>query len=225
MLALGAPAGLLLVRLGRRLSLRSLVKEVKADLQTYLYSGTATAAVFALFGGVLGRQADRLAQLATTDPLTGLANSRAFHDRLRLELGRVARHHEALSVLLIDVDGLKRVNDRHGHDAGDVALRTVAGAIRSDLREIDLGARVGGDEFAVLAPGTDGRSAAVLAERLRARVAMGMNGFSRRRTTISVGVASTSGDGEPTALELLAAADEALYRAKRRGGNRLASAG
>ena len=225
MLALGAPAGLLFVRLGRRLSVRSLVKEVRTDLRTYLYSGTATAAVFALFGGVLGRQADRLAQLATTDPLTGLANARAFHERLRLELGRVARLHEPLSVLLIDLDGLKRVNDRHGHDAGDVALRTVAGAIRSGLREIDLGARLGGDEFGVLAPRTDARSATVLAERLRARVAMGVNGFSSRRTTISVGVASTSGEDEPTVLELTAAADEALYRAKRLGGNQLAAAG
>jgi diguanylate cyclase (GGDEF)-like protein len=223
-LGLGAPAGLLLMRLRRDgLSVRSAVEEIQSDRETYVYAATSTMVAFALFGGVLGHYADRLARLATTDPLTGLFNPRAFHDRLRQELERMARYHESLSLLVLDLDGLKRINDRFGHEAGNAALRAVAAAIRSGLREIDLGARIGGDEFAVLAPGTNEESAAVLAERLRALVAMGVNGMTGRGTTISIGITSLSPstDGRPTPAALMAAADDALYLAKRTGGNRV----
>ena len=92
--------------------------------------------------------------------------------------GRLDR--EPLSLLLMDLDGLKRVNDQFGHEAGDAALRSVAAAMRSGLREIDLGAQIGGDEFAVLAPQTDAEAAIVLAERLRALVATAGNGRGGR---------------------------------------------
>jgi diguanylate cyclase (GGDEF)-like protein len=178
-----------------------------------------------LFGGVLGHYADRLALLATTDPLTGLFNPREFHDRLRRELGRAARYQEPLSLLIVDLDGLKRVNDDHGHAEGDAALRMVAAAIRSTLRETDLGARLGGDEFCLLAPRTNKESAVVLAERLRACVAKEINGRVGRRTTISIGIASLAPSGSEctTPVSLVQAADEALYRAKRDGGNRVAT--
>ncbi len=224
-LALGAPAGLLVVRLMRHgLSVRSVMQEIRTDRETYIYTATSTTLVFALFGGVLGYYADRLAQLATTDPLTGLFNARAFHERLRQELGRAARYQEPLSLLIVDLDGLKRVNDDYGHEAGDAALRSVAAAIRRGLREIDLGARLGGDEFGVLAPRTNEESAVVLAERLRALVARGVNGPTGRGTTISIGIASLvpSRDERPTPVSLMTAADEALYLAKREGGDRVA---
>jgi len=117
---------------------------------------------FALFGGVLGHYADQLARLAATDSLTGLFNTRVFHERLRQELGRAARYREPLSLLMVALDGLKRVNDQYGHAAGDAALRSVARAIRAGLREIDFGARLGGDEFGVLAPRTNEESAEIL---------------------------------------------------------------
>jgi diguanylate cyclase (GGDEF)-like protein len=223
-LGLGAPAGLLLMRLMRGgLSLRAAIEEIRSDRETYIYSATSTTLAFALFGGVLGHYADRLARLATTDSLTGLFNARVFHDRLRQELGRTARYEEPLSLLIMDLDGLKRINDQLGHQAGDAALRSVAGAIRSGLREIDVGARIGGDEFVVLAPRTNEESAVVLAERLRALVANGVGGLTDRGTTISIGIASLSPsrNARSTAASLMAAADEALYVAKRKGGDRV----
>ena len=224
-LGLGAPAGLLFVRLKRRgLSVRSAIEEIESDRETYLYTATSTAVAFALFGGVVGHYADRLAQLATTDPLTGLLNPRAFHERLRHELGRAARYQEPLSFLIVDVDGLKRVNDQYGHAAGDAVLQTVAAVIRSGLRQIDLGARLGGDEFGVLAPRTNVAAATVLAERLSALLAERRG--SGEGTSISIGIASkVPSNGErPAMSSLMAAADEALYQAKRAGGNRAVSA-
>jgi len=225
-LGLGAPAGLLLMRLRRdTFSMRSVLEEIESDRETYVYSAMSTTVAFALFGGVLGNYADRLARLATTDPLTGLYNPRAFYDHLRQELRRLARYREPLSLLLMDLDGLKRVNDQFGHEAGDAALRSVAGAIARGLREIDLGARIGGDEFAVLAPRTDAKAAGALAERLRALVAQGGDDRPGRGSTISIGIASVSSstDAPPTAASLMAAADRALYAAKRAGGNRVSA--
>ena len=227
-LGLGAPAGLLLTRLRRdAFSMRSVLEEIGSDRETYTYTVMSTTVAFAVFGGVLGHYADRLAYLATTDPLTGLFNPRAFHDELSHELGRTARYREPLSLLLMDLDGLKRVNDQFGHEAGNAALRAVAKAIGTGLREIDLSARIGGDEFAVLAPRTDAQAAVALAERLRALVAKGVDDRAGRGSTISIGIASVgpSTDAPPTAAELMAAADAALYAAKRAGGNRVSAGG
>jgi diguanylate cyclase (GGDEF)-like protein len=224
-LGLGAPAGLLGIRLMRRgLGGRSVVEEIRNDPETYVYTASSTSIVFALFGGILGRYADRLARLATTDALTGLSNARVFHERLRQELGRVVRYHESLSLLVLDLDSLKHINDQHGHQAGDEAIRSVAGAIRRGLREIDLGARLGGDEFGVLAPRTNEESAVALGERLRALVRTHGGAASDAGATVSIGVASLvpSRGERPTPGALMAAADQALYRAKRAGGDRVA---
>ncbi len=226
LLALGAPAGLLCVRLRRRrLSIRSVAREVRAEYETYAYSAASTALAFTVFGGVLGHYADRLAQLARTDPLTGLFNRRAFEERLHQEMGRGARDQCPLSLLILDVDGLKRLNDDYGHAAGDAALRSVAVAIRSGIREIDLGARLGGDEFGVLAPGTDTESAVMLADRLRALLARSVNGLpTGSSTTVSIGIASLTPPAEenPPPVSLMRIADHALYQAKREGGGRVA---
>jgi len=225
LLGLVAPAGLMFVRLRRRrFSPQSVLRELQVERETYIYSAASTSLVVALFGGVLGHHADRLAQLATTDSLTGLFNPRAFHDRLRQELARATRYQEPLAFLIVDLDGLKRVNDQHGHSAGDAALQSVADAIRSELRENDFGARLGGDEFGVLVPRADRQSAVALAERLQARVVSVGKALDRRGATVSIGIASMvpSKDKRPAPVALMTEADKALYLAKREGGNRIA---
>jgi diguanylate cyclase (GGDEF)-like protein len=224
-LAQGIGAGLLLVRLIRQKnwSLSSLTREIGSDLGTYVYIASATTAAFSLFGGFVGRYADQLAELATTDVVTGLLNARAFRQRLHEEMVRATRYLQPLSLLIMDMDDLKRLNDEHGHEAGDKALRRVGTAIRDGLREADLGARIGGDEFGVLAPNTNEAAAVVFGERLRASVAEGNRSALQPGTTVSIGIASFAPTNRATTTEvsLMRAADAALYRAKREGGNRV----
>jgi len=125
LLALGAPLGLLALRAAsaREFSPRWLVHEVAGDAAVYLYVGASTILAFSLFGSALGRQADRLQELARTDTLTGLLNRRALQDRFEQEFARALRHRLPLSVLLVDVDKLKELNDREGHRTGDLALQ------------------------------------------------------------------------------------------------------
>lgn len=219
-LSLGAPLGLLALRAAQAQKLSSawLRNELAADRTTYGYVCLSTLVAFSLFGFMVGRQADRLVELSTTDALTGLHNRRALFDRLRHELARAARYEEPLSLVLIDVDGLKALNDREGHRAGDAALGLVASAVRSGSRASDLAARWGGDEFALLAPSTGAEAAAQLAERVRALVAAGGG------VTISAGIATLEPDSRPSEPEaLVRAADAALYEAKRGGRNRVVS--
>ena len=119
-LALGAPLGLLSIRafVARGDSLAWLRSEVAGDAWTYGYVAFSTLVAFVLFGLVLGRQADRLYELSTSDSLTCLRNRRAFEERLQEEFARAARHGSPLSILLLDLDGLKTLNDRHGHRRG-----------------------------------------------------------------------------------------------------------
>jgi diguanylate cyclase (GGDEF)-like protein len=217
-LALGAPLGLLAVRLGPGgLSMDAVRGELQADRETYVYVAVSTVLVFASFGFVLGRQADALVALSKTDPLTRLGNLLAIEDRLELENARAARYNEPLSLLLLDVDGLKTINDRHGHRAGNRALQAVARALRSGARAADLPARVGGDEFALLAPTTPADAALALGERIRMLVAdEGVYGL-----TVSVGVATLDGTRLSDAGRLWDRADAGLYEAKRQGRNRV----
>jgi diguanylate cyclase (GGDEF)-like protein len=159
---------------------------------------------------------------ANTDPRTGLANSRAFD--LALEGALAARSiDESLSVLMIDVDQFKAFNDRHGHPAGDEALRAFGGVLRSCMREGDVAARYGGEEFAVLLRGVDASVASVVAERIRARteatiVALGPG--TTDRITVSIGMSHAPEQGLDR-VTLLRLADEALYQAKAAGRNRV----
>lgn len=220
-LAIGAPVGLALVRLGvlPNFSAAAFTLEVMQDLPAFLYVTVSTLAVFSAFGYVLGRQADVLVELSRADPLTGLRNQRTFEERLVEEVMRAGRYGMPLSLLSADVDGLKAINDRGGHHAGNVALRAVAEALRQNARQTDLAARVGGDEFALLAPNTEACEAVGLGERIRGLVAeRGAAGI-----TISVGVATLHPE-RPDAAALLQAADAALYEAKRRGRNQVVTA-
>jgi diguanylate cyclase (GGDEF)-like protein len=226
-LAQGAAAGLFLLRLigDGRLSLHWIASELSGDATTYLYIAVSTTIVFSLFGWAIGGHADELAQLATTDPLTGLFNARAFKHRFHEEIARAARYREPLSLLVVDVDRLKRVNDDYGHETGDHALRCVAGAIRHGLRQADLGARVGGDEFTIVAPNTNKAAAISLAERLRMLVAE-ESGGSERGASVSIGISTFAPNGDASdELSLFRAADAALYQAKREGGNRVTTSG
>jgi diguanylate cyclase (GGDEF)-like protein len=219
-LALGAPLGLLGLRAARarELSPRWMVAETTGDAATYLYVAASTMLAFSLFGRVLGRQADRLQEAARTDALTGLWNRRAFQDRFEEEFARATRHGLHLSVLLVDVDRLKEINDKSGHRSGDLALQQTAAALRSGSRVDDVCARCGGDEFVVLALGTAGEEALRLAERVRVSAGRGWVGGP----TVSIGVATLDPDhphSSPHAL--LSQADAALYEAKTLGRNRV----
>jgi diguanylate cyclase (GGDEF)-like protein len=167
-----------------------------------------------------------LERLSTTDPLTGLRNRRYFGDALSLEVLRASRYGTALSVLMADLDHFKRVNDEHGHAAGDAVLVAAGATLLRLLRTTDVAARYGGEEIVVLLPQTDLDGAVALAERLRAAMAAGeweLEGGATIRVTVSVGVAQlgAGSDGE----QLLAAADAALYAAKRAGRNCVVCAG
>jgi len=219
--ALGAPAGLIVLQAirSRRASGAWLFQELTAHFAVHVYVALGTIIAFTLFGYLLGRDADALRELARTDPLTGLLNRRAFSERLQVELARAERYGTPVSLLLLDLDGLKRFNDRAGHQAGDAALLTLACSLRDGSRSADLGARWGGDEFVVLAPHTRTAEAMELAERIRVSVA------SRSGTgvTVSIGVATTEPGKATSAAALELAADLAVYEAKRRGGNRVES--
>lgn len=156
----------------------------------------------------------RLREQATHDALTGLFNRRGFDIGLDRELARVARHPRPLSLLLVDVDNLKTINDTAGHAAGDAALRTVAAALASVARRSDIVARLGGDEFAILTPEANARDAAVVAARAHAEVAARDPATG---LTVSIGLASF--DAARAQSEFLLAADIALYQAKRAGRN------
>jgi diguanylate cyclase (GGDEF)-like protein/PAS domain S-box-containing protein len=167
--------------------------------------------------------ARELERLATTDPLTGLANRRRFDERLDAELARAARSGEPLSLLLCDVDRFKAFNDRYGHVEGDRCLARVAKAIESVARRAaDLSARYGGEELAIVLPDTAQEGAIAIAERAREAVrALALphaDNDDRGVVTFSVGVATVMGGW--TRAEVLDLADRALYRAKAGGRDR-----
>jgi diguanylate cyclase (GGDEF)-like protein len=165
----------------------------------------------------------RVASQAATDGLTGLANRRSFDDELALEWRRAERVGDSLALVLADLDNFKTVNDRFGHQAGDAVLRRVAVILDSGGRHVDFAARYGGEEFAVLAPETDIEGATKHAERLRSELEAATTTLSdgrELRVTASFGIA-VKGDLE-SPEDLVAAADEALYEAKRNGKNRVA---
>jgi diguanylate cyclase (GGDEF)-like protein len=160
---------------------------------------------------------DTLARLSVTDGLTELNNHRFFQDQLRLELKRMARTGEGLSMLIIDIDDFKKLNDRYGHAAGDEFLKQLARILKESVRDTDLLARYGGEEFVIITPGTELEGAVVLAEKLRTSVAETSfivdDTMRPRRMTVSIGVAQYN----RSRTELFTAADAALYRAKAAG--------
>ncbi|MGH7533602.1 MAG: diguanylate cyclase [Gemmatimonadales bacterium] len=163
-----------------------------------------------------------LLELATTDPLTGLANRRALASRLASEFERTSRYGGAMSLLLIDIDDFKHVNDTFGHPAGDGVLARLATIVTREQRTVDLVARYGGEEFVIMLPETNAVGAANFAERVLAKVAEYEFGDPPRpiKVTVSIGIA-TYPDGRAADVNaFLAQADQKLYQAKRDGRNR-----
>ena len=169
-------------------------------------------------------QLSEILHLATTDSLTGAANRRSFLERWDMERATALKDDRPLSVLLMDVDHFKDVNDTMGHAAGDAALWCLCETIRRSMRATDMVGRIGGEEFAVLLPNTGHAAAAALAERVRGAIeSSGVRlGEHRIAITVSVGVATLAGrdDGVDT---MLSRADALMYRAKQTGRNRVAS--
>ncbi len=167
----------------------------------------------------------RLRQLSRTDELTGLYNRRYFMKRLVQELARFRRHGRPAAVVLFDYDHFKRINDTHGHAAGDQVLVNVSKLLRTRLRTNDLPARLGGEEFALLLPETDLPSAIEAAEKVREMVlrqTFTTETGNRFTTSITCGVAAFQ-DGEETLEAILQRADRNLYQGKRTGRNRVVS--
>ena len=169
----------------------------------------------------LNDKANMLERLATTDPLTGLYNRRHFLGSLDAEWSRFQRYYRSVSVLMLDIDHFKSVNDRYGHAAGDEAIKAVAAACNEGKRKSDLVGRIGGEEFAVLLPETSLSRAKLVAERIRNRaMAIRLNAHQVQfGLTVSIGVAEASVSMSGIDA-LMGAADQALYQAKDEGRNR-----
>ena len=164
----------------------------------------------------------RGSNLALRDALTGLANRRAFDDALHRGLAGARRTERPMTLLILDIDFFKQVNDTYGHATGDDVLRGVGRVIVASTRDADLPARIGGEEFVVVCPATDLEGARVVAERLRSNMEARDFGLSPPRTiTVSIGLAESSVVDED-AEEFLARADRHLYAAKQRGRNQCA---
>ena len=167
------------------------------------------------------RDAEDFAQAAILDPVSGLFNRRYFHERLDEELDRARRHNTTVALLMIDIDNFKGINDRFGHLAGDLVIRGVGDILKRSVRKFDLCTRFGGEEFAIVMPGSGPENSVPVAERIRQRIEAFRAQDSELvdlRVTASIGMAVSSG---ASARELIANADQALYEAKRSGKNRL----
>ncbi len=165
----------------------------------------------------------QLERESQTDPLTGVHNRRYFTPLLEMEVNRARRLHHPLSLLIFDIDHFKAINDTYGHSCGDAVIQACADLCRRDLRAIDVVARLGGEEFAILLPGTDLRQAVSVADRVRTSIqdaAMQIGANAPVRITVSVGAAECGG-GLGTASDFLKRADDQLYRAKGGGRNRV----
>ncbi|MEO8196628.1 MAG: histidine kinase N-terminal 7TM domain-containing protein [Thermoanaerobaculia bacterium] len=171
----------------------------------------------------LRRSNQELERLASTDPLTLLANRRQFFVRLDAEIKRAHRHTESLALVMLDLDHFKRVNDAHGHAVGDLVLKEVGTLLLLCVREWDMAARLGGEEFAVILPATDREGAREAAERIRLRV-LDLRCPTPEGTEVTISAScggAVLGPNTSTSDQLLSAADNALYRAKARGRDRV----
>ena len=194
----------------------------------YIYGLIGTSLAFGLFGLLTGLRADRLRQsrdryesLADHDELTHLLNARAFRRHYDRAIDRARHSGEAFSLLLLDVDALKAINDRWGHSTGNGALIRVANAIARNKRVGDLACRWGGDEFAIVMPGADASVARRVAESILEELAGQAPVESRPRISVAIGI----GTSPPITGDLFEYADRALYDAKRRGPGQLRIAG
>lgn len=179
---------------------------------------TAMKETTATLERLVAQRTEQLERLVNSDPLTGLLNRRAFDERLDLEIQRAQRYKRPLSLLFIDIDHFKQVNDRHGHVIGDEVLRAVATVLKQGLRATDAACRYGGEEFAVILVETDKIEALSIAERIRVAAENTKLEQMDESATISIGVSYLS--PEDLAIDLIQRADDSMYIAKKNGRNR-----
>jgi diguanylate cyclase (GGDEF)-like protein len=233
LLGLGSPVGAFVLRywladpLLRRLWIQH---ELQYNALFYWYMGIGTVLAFVAFGYALGLRSERLrvgnrmlsARVdelhlkSVTDALTGTYSHGYLHEALELEIQRSLTHAAPVSVMVLDIDDFKRINDGHGHLFGDRVIKETAETIVSQVRSDDIVGRYGGDEFVVIMPGADTTTASHVAGRVRAGVAK--NGYG---ATVSIGVATHDGATQETPGALIHRADMNLYQAKRDGKNRV----
>ncbi|MCW5834812.1 MAG: GGDEF domain-containing protein [Labilithrix sp.] len=219
-MALALAAGLGTPALARALS-HSWSLPIEAAL---IGVGFVVAIGFLVAGWAVGRRLDRLSDEARRDPVTKVGNRRHLEECLAHEVERAAKAKMPLSLLMIDVDNLKQLNDSGGHAAGDLTLAIVGDVLNDTCRSRDVAARFGGDEFAILLPRTRAAEARIVAERIRSALA------ERRRVcaapldkllTVSIGICDLASVEAPRAQLLLEGADRALYAAKQAGRDRI----
>jgi diguanylate cyclase len=166
----------------------------------------------------------QLESLATTDSLTGLLNRRAFHERAEYEISRSQRNNQPVSLLTFDIDYFKRINDTYGHDGGDEVLQKCALVCQQQLRDIDLLARFGGEEFVILLPNTDEEHGYQVAERIRKAFEDGVIQTTKGEIRFTASFGVSAGDGSQSLKTMLHDVDQALYVAKDSGRNRVVRA-
>ena len=236
LLGLGSPVGAFLLRLWLAHPLLKhywMLYEIRYYYIFYVYMGLGSVGAFMAFGYALGLRSERLqignrllsARVdelhlkSVTDALTGAHTYGYLYEVLELEIQRTLNQKTPLSVLILDIDHFKRVNDSHGHLFGDRVIKETAETIAAHVRSEDILGRYGGDEFVVVMPRADGATAKHVAERVRAGIAK--NGYM---TTVSIGAATYDGASQETPGDLLHRADMNLYQAKRDGRNRVRDA-
>jgi diguanylate cyclase (GGDEF)-like protein len=176
-----------------------------------------------LVGASLGnvKLFEKIQKQAVTDGLTGLANHRAFYETLERELWRLRRYGGKISMIMVDVDDLKKVNDTYGHRVGDSVLRAVSVGIKESIRQIDTAARYGGDEFGVILPNTLLEDAVVVAQRILDAVSHASIVYNGQMIPVSVSVGLGQYDSTSTPEDITSRSDEALYSAKQSGKNNI----
>ncbi|GAB7079371.1 GGDEF domain-containing protein [Megalodesulfovibrio paquesii] len=190
----------------------------------FSYMAVGTMAAFGGFSYLIGCNEERFEHQSIHDPLTRLYNRRLFHERFEQEFALARRRGSPLTLVLSDLDHFKQVNDVYGHPAGDVVLREVAARMKRLVRKGEVAARIGGEEFAILLPGSDAEQGRILAERLREAVRsqpIQLPTGAMLSCKVTLGVAGLDAVYVETPGELLCAADAALYAGKCQGRDRV----
>ena len=182
-------------------------------------------ALIELFGQLVGASIgniklfERIQRQATTDGLTGLANHKRFYEILEKELWRSRRYGGQISMIMVDIDNLKKINDTYGHRVGDKVIREISRKIKACVRQVDTAARYGGDEFAVILPNTSLSDAIIAAERIVDAVSNSPIVWKKEQIVLSVSVGLGRYDADTSPEEITSRSDEALYTAKQAGKN------
>jgi len=198
----------------------NLADKLKGD--TFSSEDIALIELFAqLIGASIGniKLFERIQRQATTDSLTGLANHKTFYEALEKELWRSRRYGGHISLIMVDIDNLKKINDTYGHRAGDKVILEVSRRIKESIRQIDTAARYGGDEFAVILPNTSLDDALVVAERMVEAVAKSSTTWKKELIPLSISVGLGQYDPDTNPEDITSRSDEALYTAKQAGKN------